>query len=40
MPVRQVRAGEEGGPGGFPNILKKEEKEEDEEKKKEEDDDQ
>ena len=31
--------GEEGGLGGFPNILKEEEKEEDEEEKKEDDDD-
>ena len=36
MPVLQVPAGEEGGPGGFPNILKEEEQEEDE--KKEDDD--
>ena len=35
MPVLQVPAGEEGGPGGFPNVLKEEEKEEDEEKNKE-----
>ena len=34
MPVLQVPAGEEGGPGGFPNLLK-----EDEEEKKEDDDD-
>ena len=33
MPVLQVPAGEEGGPGGFPNLLKEEEQEEDEEKK-------
>ena len=38
MPVLQVPAGEEGAPGGFPNILK-EEQEEDEEKKKGDDDD-
>ena len=31
--------GEEGGPGGFPNLLKEEEQEEDEEEKKEDDDD-
>ena len=35
MPVLQVPAGEERGPGGFPNVLKEEEKEEDEEKIKE-----
>ena len=39
MPVLQVPAGEEGGPGGFPNLLKVEEQEEDEEEKKEDDDD-
>ena len=39
MPVLQVPAGEEGGPGGLPNLLKEEEKEEDEEEKKEDDDD-
>ena len=39
MPVLQVPAGEEGGPGDFPNLLKEEDKEEDEEKKKEDDDD-
>ena len=39
MPVLQVPAGEEGGPGGFPNILKEEEQVEDEEKKKGDDDD-
>ena len=39
VPVLQVRAGEEGGPGGLPNLLKEEEKEEDEEEKKEDDDD-
>ena len=33
MPVLKVPAGEERGPGGFPNILKEEEQEEDEEKK-------
>ena len=38
MPVLQVPAGEEGGPGGLPNLLKEEEKEEDEEEKKEDDD--
>ena len=35
MPLLQVPAGEEGGPGGFPNLLKGEEQEEDEEEKKE-----
>ena len=39
MPVLQVPAGEEGGPGGFPNVLKEEEQEENEEEKKKEDDD-
>ena len=39
MPVLQVPSGEEGMPGGFPNILKEEEQEEDEEEKKEDDDD-
>ena len=39
MLVLKVPAGEEEGPGGFPNILKEEEQEEDEEKKKENDDD-
>ena len=39
MPVLKVPVGEEGGPGGFPNVLKEEEQEEDEEKKKEDDDD-
>ena len=29
MPVLQVPAGEEGGPGGFPNLLKEEEKDDD-----------
>jgi hypothetical protein len=37
VPVLQVPAGEEGGPGGFPNLPKEEEHKEDEEKKKEED---
>ena len=32
VPVLQVPAGEEGGPIGFPNLLKEEEQEEDEEK--------
>ena len=36
MTVLQVPAGEEGGPGGFPNLLKEEELEENEEEKKEE----
>ena len=39
MPVLQVPAREEGGPGGFPNLFKEEEQEEDEEEKKEDDDD-
>ena len=39
MPVLQVPAGEEGGHGGFPNLLKEEEQEKDEEEKKEDDDD-
>ena len=38
MPVLQVPAGEEGGIGGFPNLLKGEQEEEDEEEKKEDDD--
>ena len=38
MPVLQVPAGEEGGPGGFPNPLIEEEHEEDEEEKKDNDD--
>ena len=37
MPVLQFPAGEEGGPGGFPNLLKEEVNEEDEEEKKEDD---
>ena len=36
--VLQVTAGEEGGPAGFPNLLKEQEQEEDEEEKKEDDD--
>ena len=39
MPVLQVPAGEEVGPGGFPNLLKEEEQEEDEEEKKKDYDD-
>ena len=39
MPIIQVSAGEEGGPGGFPNLLKEEEQDEDEEEKKEDADD-
>ena len=35
MPVLQVPGGEQGGPGGFPNLHKEEEQDEDEEKKKE-----
>ena len=37
VPVLQVLTGEEGGPGGLPNLLKEEEKEEDDEEKKEDD---
>ena len=39
MPVLKVPAREEGGPGGFPNILKEEEQVEDEEERKDNDDD-
>ena len=39
MPVLQVPAGEERGPGGFPNLLKEEKQEEDEEEKKKDYDD-
>ena len=39
MPVLQVSAGEEGGPGGSPNLHKEEEHKEDEKKKKEDYDD-
>ena len=39
MLVLQVLAGEERGPGGFPNLLRVEEQEEDEEEKKKDDDD-
>ena len=39
VPFLQVPAGEEGGPGGFPNLLKEEEQEEEEEEKNEDDDD-
>ena len=39
VPVLQVPAGEEGGPGGLSNLLKEEEMEEDEEEKKDDDDD-
>ena len=39
MPVLQKPAGEDGGPGGFPNLLKEEEQDEDEEEQKEDDDD-
>ena len=34
VPVLQVPAGEEGGPGGLPNLLEEVEKEEDEEEEK------
>ena len=37
MPVLQVPAGEEGGPGGFPNLLREEEQEKNEKEKKEDD---
>ena len=37
MPVLQVPAGEERGPGGFPNLLKEEKPEEDEKKKDDDD---
>ena len=39
VPVLQVPAGEEGGPGGFPNLLKEEEHEKGEDKKKDDVDD-
>ena len=39
VPVLQVPAGEEGGDGGFPNLIKKEQEEEDEEEKNEDGDD-
>ena len=39
MPVPQVPGGEEGGPGGFPNLHKEEEQEKDDEEKKRDDDD-
>ena len=39
VPVLQVPAGKEGGPGGLPNLLQEEEKEEVEEEKKEDGDD-
>ena len=38
MPVLQVPAGEEGGPGAFPNLLKEEEDDENEEQKEDDDD--
>ena len=38
VPALQVPAGEDGEPGGLPNLLKEEEKEEDAEKKKDDDD--
>ena len=34
VPIIQVPAGEEGGPGGLPNLLEEVEKEEDEEEEK------
>ena len=37
MPVLHVPAGEEGGPGVFPNLLKEEEQEENEEEKEDDD---
>ena len=39
VPLLQVPAGEEGGLGVFPNLLKEEEQEKDEEEKKEDDND-
>ena len=39
VPVLQVPAGEEGRPGGFPNLPKEGELEKDKEEKKEDDDD-
>ena len=39
MHVLHDPAGEDGGPGGFPNLPKEEEQEEDEEEKKKDDDD-
>ena len=39
MPILQVPVGEDGGPGGFPNLMKDEEKKKDEEEEKKEDDD-
>ena len=39
MPVLQVPAGEEGGPGGFSNLFNEEEQQEDKEEIKEDDDD-
>ena len=39
MPVLQVPAEEEGGPGGHPNLMKKGENEKDGEEKMEDDDD-
>ena len=39
MPVLQVPAGAEGGPAGFPNLLKEDKQQEDEEEEKKEDDD-
>ena len=38
VPVLQVPSGEEGGPGGFPNLLKEEDHEKGEEEKKKDDD--
>ena len=35
VPVIQVPAGDEGGPGGLPNLLKEEEKEDEEEEEEE-----
>ena len=35
VPVLQVSAGGDGGPGGLPKILKEDEKDEDDEEKKE-----
>ena len=35
VPVLQVPAGEEGGPGGLPNLLKEEKKEDDDDDEEE-----
>ena len=38
MLTSQVPSGEEGGPGGLPNLLKEDDKDKDEEEKREDDD--